>query len=100
MDAFLDLCSRHLIESYSELREGLCVVLPTRRSALLLEQLTTNLNPHFSAQITHIEDFITQMSGFEKQSPVMLLLELFEIFEKVDPNIKLERFNGLGIYPN
>ncbi len=96
MQSFLDLCAQHLAQEYQANLGRVCIVLPTRRSGLVLKQLLKAHKAQKLPHITHIEDFVTEATSYTKSSPVMLLLEMYEIFSQIDPKIKLERFTSWG----
>lgn len=96
MQSFLDLCAEHLIRIYSQDLKKTCVILPTRRSGLVLKNLMMSKKTQVLPEILPIESFMTNLSGLEKTSPVMLILELYDIFRQIDPKIRLEKFTGWG----
>lgn len=96
MQSFLSLCAKHLANTYATKLSNTCIVLPTRRSGLVLKQLLKELKVKNFPEITHIEDFISKMANLQSPVQVMQLLELFEVFSEVDDNIKLEKFTSWG----
>lgn len=96
MQAFLALCAEHLIKQYQDRLERTCVVMPTHRSTQVLKQQLELANSAQIPQIFNIEQFIEQNSIYQKGTPILLLLELFEVFSRVDPNIRLDKFTSWG----
>ncbi|MEO1653493.1 MAG: PD-(D/E)XK nuclease family protein, partial [Bacteroidota bacterium] len=84
------------MNKHSSELESVAIILPTRRSAWELEEKLKKSSIEESPNIQAIEDFVQQVSGFRKINPVLLLLEVFEIFQKIDDKIKLEKFTGWG----
>ena len=95
MQSFLQLCADHLVREYDSSFDKTCIVLPTRRSGLVLQGLLKSKKKE-APHITHVDEFITSASGFDKANPVMLLLELYDILRQVHPSIKLEKFTSWG----
>ncbi len=52
--------------------------------------------PLVSPQITSIDDFVTEVSGFSVTDPVNLIFTLFEAFREVDATVDFNRFMGWG----
>ncbi|GAB4398010.1 MAG: PD-(D/E)XK nuclease family protein [Microscillaceae bacterium] len=96
MQSFLDLCAEHLLRHYHDSMAEALVILPTRRSGLVLQAHLEQQKAPALPAIIPIEDFIWQTSGFERPSAVLLLLELYEVFRQRDPQLRLELFTGWG----
>lgn len=97
MQAFLHQCISHLINQHgTEGMEKLCVVMPTRRSCHMLRYHLTQLKVKPLPKIDTIDDFVAANTQMEVSSPIVLLLELFDVFRKIDPEIKLEKFTSWG----
>jgi ATP-dependent helicase/nuclease subunit B len=93
---FLRLCAEHLHREYAHQMDKICIILPTRRSGLVLQQYFKELKIKALPEITDIELWVAQLTGMENTNPVLLLLELYEVFSEVDKKTKLEKFTGWG----
>ncbi len=97
MQAFLHQCIANLIDQHgTEGMEKLCVVMPTRRSCHMLRHSLTQQKVNPLPKIDTIDDFVADNTQMEVSSPIVLLLELFDVFRKIDPEIKLEKFTSWG----
>lgn len=97
MQAFLHQCITQLIDQYgTEGMSNLCVVMPTRRSCHMLRHQLLRQKVEELPSIFTIDDFVAQTTQMEASSPIVLLLELFDVFRKIDPEIKLEKFTSWG----
>ena len=97
MQAFLHQCISDLIDQHgTEGMEKLCVVMPTRRSCLMLRSHLTQQKVNPLPKIDTIDDFVAGNTQMDVSSPIVLLLELFDVFRKIDPEIKLEKFTSWG----
>lgn len=97
MQAFLHQCITQLIDQHgTEGMSNLCVVMPTRRSCHMLRHQLLRQKVEELPSILTIDDFVAQTTQMEASSPIVLLLELFDVFRKIDPEIKLEKFTSWG----
>lgn len=99
MQAFLHQCITHLIEQHgTEGLRNICVVMPTRRSCQVLRHLLIRQKVAADSlpSIRTIDDFVTETTQMDVSSSIVLLLELFDVFRKIDPEIKLEKFTSWG----
>jgi hypothetical protein len=94
--SFLDLSAEYLIKTHSEQFDKVNIILPTRRSGQELEALLLSKGAKKIPVISHIEDFISQNTEGTKTNSILLLLELFDVFQQVDPTIRLEKFTSWG----
>lgn len=95
MSSFLQKSAEHLIEKI-DIPNKLCVVLPTRRSVVVLSRLFQNLNPDFQPYLFAIEDFIPHISGRKVTGYISLLIELYDTFREIEPDTQLDRFTSWG----
>jgi hypothetical protein len=93
---FLKLCAEHICQTYASESDRLCVVLPNRRSGIAITKELKNLKIKHLPEVTDIEVWVSKLTGMENTNPVLLLLELFEVFSQIDKKIKLEKFTGWG----
>ncbi len=96
MQSFLDLSADYLLKTHSVHFDKVNIVLPTRRSGQELEAMLQKKGAEKMPVISHIEDFIEQNTEGKKQNAVLLLLELFDVFQQKDPSIRLEKFTSWG----
>ncbi|MCU0444009.1 MAG: PD-(D/E)XK nuclease family protein [Microscillaceae bacterium] len=93
---FLRLCAEHLHRQYAQQMDKICVILPTRRSGSVLQQYFKELKIKHLPEVSDIELWVAKLTGMENTNPVLLLLELYEVFSEVDKKTKLEKFTGWG----
>ncbi|WP_299462003.1 PD-(D/E)XK nuclease family protein [uncultured Microscilla sp.] len=99
MQAFLHQCITQLIDHHgTEGLKGLCVVMPTRRSCHVLRHfmVAQEVDAEDFPTILTIDDFVTETTKTDTSSAIVLLLELYDVFRKIDPEIKLEKFTSWG----
>lgn len=98
---FLDRSAQYLHKKYGNHIDNICLIVPNRRNGVVLETALSAYYPITKkndkiCEIIDIENFIGETVGWKTASPVILLLELFEIFKEFEPNTKLEKFTGWG----
>lgn len=98
MISFLNQVATFLLERHGDGLPGVHIILPTRRSVFFLKRELGKIidKPLVSPQITSIEDFVTEISGFSVTDPVNLIFTLFEAFREVDHTVDFNRFMGWG----
>lgn len=98
MSTFLSQVAKHILEKHGTSLSDVHIVLPTRRSVFFLKRElgllieSSLLGPEISA----IDDFVSEVSGFQTTDPVNLLFTLFEAFREVDDKVDFNRFMGWG----
>lgn len=95
MSSFLQKSAEHLIEKITE-SQTLCVILPSRRSVVVLRRLFQRLKPDFQPHLFAIEDFIPHISGRKVTGYISLLIELYDTFREIEPDTQLDRFTSWG----
>ncbi|TAH30886.1 MAG: PD-(D/E)XK nuclease family protein [Cytophagales bacterium] len=98
---FLDRSAEYLHKKYGTSIDNICLIVPNRRNGVVLEMALEKYYPPTKknskiCEIIDIENFISETVGWKAASPVVLLLELFEIFKEFETNTKLEKFTGWG----
>ncbi len=96
MQSFLDLSAEYIVSTHHDKLDALNIVLPTRRSEQELKKRLNGYGLKKLPVLSHIEDFVSKNTGRIKTSPILLLLELFDVFQSIDPQTKLEKFTGWG----
>jgi hypothetical protein len=98
--SFLDLCANYLHEKFGKNPTGVCLIVPNRRNGVVLEAALSQFYPKQNKekifQIIDIENFISETVGWKVANPIILLLELFDIFKEYETHTKLEKFTGWG----
>ncbi|MBN2173430.1 MAG: hypothetical protein JW731_04820, partial [Bacteroidales bacterium] len=86
MQTFLDEVAAHIFSNYSSDLGRIAVVLPNRRAGLFLKKNLAKLagKTIWAPSIFSVEDFITELSGYNIIDPVFLQLELYEVHRKVE----------------
>lgn len=85
-DTFLTDVVKQLIGSGKKI-ETLKLIVPSRRAVKFLkEALKKEINrPIFAPTVVSIEDFVTELSGIEKVSPIELQLLFYQVYKKNTP---------------
>jgi hypothetical protein len=99
MQAFLHQCITHLIDKHgTQGLQELCVVMPTRRSCHVLRHfmISQQVAAEDLPTILTVDDFVIETTQTDISSSIVLLLELYDVFRKIDPEIKLEKFTSWG----
>ncbi|MCS6821013.1 MAG: PD-(D/E)XK nuclease family protein [Microscillaceae bacterium] len=101
MKPFLLLTAQHIIATNEAKKlEKSCIILPTRRACFELMRVFKELKLNHLPYITHIEQFISEIYYRNPQgrptNPIILLLEMYDIFHELAPETSLERFTSWG----
>ena len=82
-DTFLTDVVKQLIGSGKKI-ETLKLIVPSRRAVKFLkEALKKEIDrPIFAPTVVSIEDFVTELSGIEKVSPIELQLLFYQVYKK------------------
>ncbi len=96
IQSFLDLSAAYIVSTHKDKLDVLNIVLPTRRSEQELKKRLKEQGLKKMPVLSHVEDFVSKNTGRSKDSPILLLLELFDVFQSIDPRIKLEKFTSWG----
>lgn len=88
MLGFLEEAASYIIENYEGRLDQLTVVLPNKRAAVYLNQALVELHPSPVFPLPAISttlDLAAEATGLEREDPLPLLLELFEIYKEFVP---------------
>ncbi|CAG4994662.1 hypothetical protein DYBT9275_01440 [Dyadobacter sp. CECT 9275] len=96
MQTFLNRVAKHIYQHHPQTLGRIGIIVPTRRAAyfLLQELANTTAEPVLSPDIMAVDDFVEGVSALQVEDPVHLLLELYETFRDIDPDLAFDRFMG------
>ncbi|MCB0722854.1 MAG: PD-(D/E)XK nuclease family protein [Ignavibacteriae bacterium] len=97
-DAFLNKLVKEVIAKYPDSLKDVCIVVPNRRMILFLEKyLTANdIKTENFPKLIPINDFITELSGYEVAEPLTLVFELYETYKHFQPDETFDQFYPWG----
>jgi hypothetical protein len=87
MEPFLKSFAAHLNKTYSDDLENIAVVLPSKRGKLFFKTYLAKemKKPTWAPAIFSIDEFTEEISGLKKADPLNLMLDLYEVFLKLNP---------------
>ncbi|HNY03185.1 MAG TPA: PD-(D/E)XK nuclease family protein [Bacteroidales bacterium] len=93
MIPFLQRTAAHLLTSFPDSLDELCVVLPNRRAGLFLRKYLAAATgrPIWTPTIYSIEDFAWWVSGLQESDPLHLLISLYRVYREAE-GIKAQAF--------
>ena len=99
MKGFLDEIAEHLSRNHSvqELKD-IVMVLPSKRGGLYLKKALARVfpTPFFAPKIYSLEEFVLLATESKLMAPTDLLIEAYQTFKSVEPNLSLDKFMGWG----
>ncbi|PWJ57324.1 PD-(D/E)XK nuclease superfamily protein [Dyadobacter jejuensis] len=96
MQSFLNRVAQHIYSRHPQTLGNVGVVVPTRRSAFFLLQELSKVTQEaiLSPDVLAIDDFVESATNLRIEDPVHLMLELYEAYKEIDPQLTFERFMG------
>lgn len=97
---FLEIIAEQILSLSNEEVLNLNIILPNRRAGVFLQKHLAELNKKTTwlPNIYSIEDFVFELSGFQKASSTDLIFELYETYLKLsgDKDKSFEDFGSFG----
>lgn len=83
-NSFLDHIAAALVQQDKVQPENVCIVLPSKRSGVFLQQAIANQisGPVWLPEITSMDTFVEQLSGLSPTDPLTLAFELYIVYRE------------------
>ena len=98
MEKFIEKLAKELVSKHGNDFTNVIVVFSNKRAGLFLKKELTKLidKPIWSPDIISISDFFNKYSGLRIADNLELLFELYNVYNRVFPDVKFEEFIAWG----
>ena len=98
MATFIEQLSRTLLQQYGAQIGEICVVFPSRRAGVFMQDSIATASPTatWAPALFAIEDFVPLLHQSNILDPISLTFELFPVYQELFPNETFDQFYAWG----
>jgi RecB family exonuclease len=98
MTTFIQQLSRELLQTYGAQLGEICVVFPSRRACVFMQDSIANeaATATWAPALYAIEDFVPTLQSLNVLDPISLTFELFPVYQALFPHETFDQFYAWG----